>query len=64
MVEPVETKAEPEPGDVTQTEDTVTEPAEVGAAAEASAQPVEEPEPDPEPLPEPEDAKKGDDTLF
>ncbi len=34
--EPVETKAEPEPDDVTQTEETVTEPAEVGAAADAS----------------------------
>lgn len=68
VVEPVETRAEPEPGDVTQTEDTVTEPAEVGAAAEASAEQVEEPQPEPQPEPEtqpqPEDAKKGDDTLF
>ena len=31
-----ETKAEPEPGDTTQTEDTVTETAEVGPAAKAS----------------------------
>ncbi len=34
--EPVETKAEPEPDDVTQTEETVTEPSEVGAAAQAT----------------------------
>ncbi|HET7194145.1 MAG TPA: heterodisulfide reductase-related iron-sulfur binding cluster [Nocardioides sp.] len=33
---PAETKAEPEPGDATQTEDTVTETAEVGPAAKAS----------------------------
>ena len=46
--EPVETKAEPDPGDVTQTEETVTEPAEVGAAAgateeQAAEQAAEEP---------------------
>ncbi len=46
--EPVETKAEPEPEDVTQTEETVTEPAEVGAAADASPDeiPDETPEDD------------------
>jgi len=35
-VAPVETKAEPEPGDETQTPETVTEPADVGPAAKAS----------------------------
>ncbi len=34
--EPVETKAEPEPGDVTDTDDTVTETADAGPAAKAS----------------------------
>ncbi len=66
VVEPVETKAEPEPGDVTQTEETVTEPAEVGAAAEASTEQteqVEEPEPEPEPDAVRDDEKR-DDTLF
>ncbi|MEO5709434.1 MAG: 4Fe-4S dicluster domain-containing protein [Nocardioidaceae bacterium] len=37
--EPVETKAEPAPGDVTQTEDTVTDPQEVGPDAAASKEP-------------------------
>ena len=41
-VDPAATKAEPEAGDVTQTEDTVTDPAEVGANAAAAQQ--EDPE--------------------
>jgi Fe-S oxidoreductase len=72
--EQVETKAEPEPADVTQTEDTVTEPAEVGAAAEASTQAETRSEPEAEPGPEQEAGaaaeaerpaeEKQDDTLF
>jgi Fe-S oxidoreductase len=38
-VEPVETNAEPQPGDVTQTDDTVTDPKEVGVNAAASREP-------------------------
>ncbi|QNN54228.1 heterodisulfide reductase-related iron-sulfur binding cluster [Nocardioides mesophilus] len=54
--EPVQ--AEPEPGDVTQTPETVSDTAQVGAAAQAheDVAPVAEPEPaaDPEPVAEPE----------
>ncbi|MGA9748411.1 MAG: heterodisulfide reductase-related iron-sulfur binding cluster [Nocardioides sp.] len=69
--EPVETKAEPEPDDVTQTEETVTEPSEVGAAAQATeeSEGSEGSEGSVERVPETPEAtddakKKDDDTLF
>ncbi|RYU10796.1 heterodisulfide reductase-related iron-sulfur binding cluster [Nocardioides iriomotensis] len=52
-------KAEPEPEDVTQTEDTVTEPSEVGPAAEASEEPTPTPE-DPAAETEPADVTEPD----
>jgi Fe-S oxidoreductase len=72
--EPVETKAEPEPGDVTQTEETVTATEDVAVNAdaaatgetEAPADPAAETEPSGEGVGEPaaESEDKDDDKLF
>ncbi len=47
--QPVETRAEPEEGDVTRTANTVSDPQDVGAAAAATQQPDPEREPEPGP---------------
>ncbi|HET9858991.1 MAG TPA: heterodisulfide reductase-related iron-sulfur binding cluster, partial [Nocardioidaceae bacterium] len=56
----VQTKAEPEPTDVTQTEDTVTDTAEVGAAAQATPEDAAEATPDPAADTEPKDVTAPD----
>jgi hypothetical protein len=72
--EPAETRAEPEPGDVTQTENTVSDPQDVGANAAAAKEPDPEAEqeapevtggePDPGRKAAEEDQPGGQDKLF